>query len=68
MAFITDSNDDVVSPCLPGGARLHGDQHFLKMANNNMNNYGMWDLAKLREALRERGARVSGRKRELIER
>jgi len=33
-----------------------------------MANYGSWSLPKLKEELKKRNARVSGRKRELIER
>jgi hypothetical protein len=33
-----------------------------------MTDYGSWDLTALRGELRKRNARISGRKRELIER
>ena len=33
-----------------------------------MSNYGSWTLPELKKELKSRGARVSGRKRELIER
>lgn len=38
------------------------------MTASNFGDYGSWDLSALKEELKKRGARVSGRKAELIER